>query len=790
MNKLSVFFKSHPLLALFLTSVITISFINMAISLQSKRFKPVTENDSNAWNFSETASTAPEELPSPAGGKDRSSLFRTADLEVSVRNGGPAWPDGGDAPSDGLFFENVSDESTGAELTESAVEPAENTDTAEITETAANETEAFEFPGAEENVGEEISLVSETSAADDAVDFFADVDENTDAAAAADETISDQFAAEEDRVDFFADLPDESVAPVQEETDDFGDAVAENIPEEPESAPQETEEVRTAQDEAKVDPLDEIAVSDSKELSAPELTWISTDLTESGPKTDDVSSGVSGDLGWELVDGSEAVSDEAEVYESQEPDKTKVADNYDSSAKSAEESADAAAPAEPAAETAADAQTEVAAETAAEPEAAVSTEPSESETAEIASDAPAEDNAAETADAEPAPAAARQCPCVRRPACTGTAPAAAAAPSTAAEPLETAAAAAPQPAEIAETAPEPAAAKTPAVRGTEVWAISTENLSGYAVQPSRLLCWRAEAGQFIASSVDEYKEALTADVPTVIMIHGNMTDWNGALRHAQSLKTRIDQMRARQKIETPYRLVIWKWASERQDQRIRSDSQYKAYLADLNGFYLASFLSAINGTGSDITILGFSFGARTIGCAVELMAGGSVYGRTLPEEQRYVAGDRYHAILLAGACNYGDFSTKGQYAHGGDLISSMINVFNPADNALAFYPLLYGPAGPQAIGVAPVDPNTASAAYKDRLWSINSSGYGAQHNFDNLLYSICDPLLGNIIYAGKIWSAADAIPSVSDGVVDPVVKEKSDAEAAQAEEGKIVAENQ
>ncbi|MBO7708718.1 MAG: hypothetical protein J6S42_08580, partial [Thermoguttaceae bacterium] len=375
MNKLSVFFKSHPLLALFLTSVITISFINVAISLQSKRFKPVTENDSNAWNFSETASTAPEELPSPAGGEDRSSLFRTADLEVSVRNEAPVWPDDGDAPSDGLFFENVSDESTGAELTESAVEPAENTDAAEITETAANETEAFEFPGAEENVGEEISLISETSAADDAVDFFADVDENTDAAP----------AAEKDRVDFFADLPDESAAPVQEETDDFGDAVAENIPEEPESAPQETEEVRTAQDEANIDSLDEIAVSDSKELSAPELTWILTDLTESGPKTDDVSSGVSGDLGWELIDSSEAVSDEAEVYESQEPDKTKVADNYDSSAEAAEESADAAAPAEPAA----DAQTEVAAETAADAQtevAAVSTEPSESETAEIASD--------------------------------------------------------------------------------------------------------------------------------------------------------------------------------------------------------------------------------------------------------------------------------------------------------------------------------------------------------------------------------------------------------------------
>lgn len=816
MNKLSMFFKRHPLLALFLTSVVTICLINTAITLQSKRFGARPTDDRDIWNLQESTSTAPDPLPSPATGESGAPEIQTADLEIPARDESYAWTDNETASSDEFFFEvSESDPEPISLTTADSAAPSAETESepaGEISAEAADSgNEEFEFAENEKDSGAETASIAAESEQADSIDFFADVEEAVSPVAESQEEISlGSEIAETEQVDFFAETAvDKDVAPVEETVERVAENTSSNedeyTAESNQSAPRTAESAPVSGEEENVDFFDNIAVADPQGDDAPGLNWIPTDLSAMRSETDSVPASDSDDLGWELVDNAEPAPSETESYKPHEPSKI-VAEKFDSQPEAAAEPA-----AVPAAETVeaapsdSSAETRVVAESAggeAAPTEANVAEPAartaEAETAEVspatesvASAEKADVQATEAESAEPvgsavetevvstdpAPAASRNCPCVRRPACEGTARTAAATPAPAVE-------------TVASAPSDPSAAKTPAARGTEVWAVSTENVSGYTVQPSQLLCWRAEAGQFIASSIDEYKATLAADIPTVILIHGNMTDWSGALRHAQSLKYRIDQMRARQQIETPYRLVIWKWASERQDQRIRSDSQVKAYLADLNGFYLASFLSAINGTGNDVTMLGFSFGVRAIGCALELMAGGSVYGRTLPEEQRYVAGDRYHAILLAGACNYGDFGTQGHYAHGGNLISSMINVFNPIDNALGFYPLLYGPAGPQAIGVAPIDPNTAAPSYKNRLWSINSSGYGAQHNFDNLLYSICDPLLGNMIYAGKIWSAADAIPSVSDGVVDPAVKEKSDAEAARAGEEKIVAGNQ
>ncbi|MBO7725540.1 MAG: hypothetical protein J6S40_03640, partial [Thermoguttaceae bacterium] len=832
MNKLSMFFKKHPLLALFLTSAITICLINLAITLQAKRFGPEVENNPNSWNFTESTTAPPRELPSPVTVKESVSPVQSDAPAIPHPNEVSAWSDNRASSSEEIFFDTTENEtgSIGSELAGSPVLSAETVpaETASV-ENGVNEEEVFRFASSEDATDANTVPSAEISESTDTVEFFADTEEHggpanparTSAEATSDQIADTESPSEEldnlaadtetsethesEHVDFFADeTVDDIVAPVREE-DVAADPSVENLSESPadEPAPQVAEESQASQEEEKVDFFDNIAVSGPDELTTTDLNWIPADPGKQSAKTEEVSADDQSDLGWELVDSDEAASSDAKVYEPHEPNKM-VAENFDSQAE--------AAPEVGTVDSVAENKVDAVGEPAPASEAVVAEPKADALVAENTNAvAPAEAAAAESnvTEVNSAPFPSKRCYCTRtfsertaEPVETASLPAdgetaeiaeiaETAKVSETVEPTETA--------EVIETAepvetepaaaPETAVAAAPAARGTEVWAISTENLSGYSVQPNQLYCWRAEAGQFIGSSVNEYKETLTADVPTVILIHGNMTDWSGALRHAQSLKRRIDQMRTRQQIEVPYRLVIWKWASERQDQRIRSDSQYKAFLADLNGFYLASFLSAINGVGSDVTILGFSFGARTIGCALELMAGGSVYGRVLPEEQRYVAGNRYHAILLAGACNYGDFSVQGQYAHGSNLISSMINVFNPVDNALSFYPLLYGPAGPQAIGVAPIDPKTVASSFKNRLWSINSSGYGAQHNFDNLLYSISDPLLGNMIYAGKIWSAADAIPAVSDGVVDPSVKEKSDAESAQAEEEKIVAEN-
>ena len=802
MDKLSNFFRNHPLLALFLTSVITICCINFAITVQSKRFSdtPDTSNGGEGpWTLGDRSAE-----PSPFRGGEESETAQTAlsDLAEPFEEQNRQFTHTVEKPVTQEDIFTFSDPEEGSDFdfaSDTLPEPASAGET--VLEGAVPE-----------DLSPVQALSAEPSVSEDAADFFAEetvsladtlssgVTESAEEAGG--ETAEPQFAAvpqagnaetaEAEPVDFFDVLLTESAE------ESLTEEAAENLAAEaslPENGP-------VGISVAAADKADEQAGS-GDELTTIDLNWIPADLSEDARETVVSDIEVSDDgLGWDIMantsagEKTEAAAEKEPVsgYEPNEPEQI-VAEKYD--ADSAANAAQTDSAAEAGDDSAADAvqvagssdpvQAEPAA--SAEPAAETSAEPAEVAAAET----PAETVQAGEADAEyvetdPAPAEAVSPEgnrCARQICCAAnrTAPVQA----QAAEPADAAS-------DNAETAAEPAAEvsasdKPAAANGIEIWAVSTEQISGFTVDVNQLLCWRAEQGKFITSSVNEYKSTLTAEIPTVILIHGNMTDWSGALRHAQSLKQRIDQMRTRQGIETPYRLVIWKWPSERQDQRIRSDSQVKAYLADLNGFYLASFLNAISGTGADVTMLGFSFGARTIGSALELMAGGVSLGRTIPEEMRYTEGNRYHAILLAGACNYGDFSTRGQYAHGSALLSSMVNVFNPVDSALRFYPLLYGPAGPQAVGVAPVDPNTAPTSYKDRLWSINSSAYGPQHNFDNLLYSICDPILGNLVYAGKIWTAADAIPTVSNAVVDPVIRQRSEAEQQESETEKTETEN-
>ena len=46
-----------------------------------------------------------------------------------------------------------------------------------------------------------------------------------------------------------------------------------------------------------------------------------------------------------------------------------------------------------------------------------------------------------------------------------------------------------------------------------------------------------------------------------------------------------------------------------------------------------------------------------------------------------------------------------------------------------------------------------------------------------------------MVYAGKIWTAADAIPSVSNAVVDPVIRQRSEAEQQESEAEKTETES-
>lgn len=163
---------------------------------------------------------------------------------------------------------------------------------------------------------------------------------------------------------------------------------------------------------------------------------------------------------------------------------------------------------------------------------------------------------------------------------------------------------------------------------------------------------------------------------------------------------------------------------------IRRDSQYKASLAECDGLCLAGFLNSLN-PESRTTVFAFSFGALSFGNAL------NVIGKT-------PVARNMRGVLILAACDYCDYSNVGRFAPGLASLKMLLNVYNPTDRALRFYPLLYGLHGPEAAGTKPL-PQTVPLA--EGAFSINASCYGPEHKFVKIIYAVPEQTLENLIFS-------------------------------------------
>ncbi|MBQ9127352.1 MAG: hypothetical protein IJY15_06280, partial [Thermoguttaceae bacterium] len=230
--------------------------------------------------------------------------------------------------------------------------------------------------------------------------------------------------------------------------------------------------------------------------------------------------------------------------------------------------------------------------------------------------------------------------------------------------------------------------------------------------------------------------------------------------------------------ERPFRLVVWKWNSERETARIRIDAQEKAFLADYSGKALGRFLGGLDPNG-DLALVGFSFGARVVGSALQTLAtangGNAVVDLTFDENDDFafavsgtfvadpvaaveleaqpvaaaetnalktnVAERKIALILVAAACDLGAFEPRGVYGRGATLPTEVLNVYNPYDFALKYYRHV-SETRSDAQGVAPlrtgVFPNAVG-----KTFNVNSNPtLGKRHNFVDAIWTVPSQTLG------------------------------------------------
>lgn len=233
-----------------------------------------------------------------------------------------------------------------------------------------------------------------------------------------------------------------------------------------------------------------------------------------------------------------------------------------------------------------------------------------------------------------------------------------------------------------------------------VWLISTRRAPrcGRVEQGVQQIDYRRLQADRRWLTLDE--ESFLGDVdralPTTVFVHGNDTGRRAATDDGWRLLQRMKQDAA----GPPFRFVVWSWPSDRLHTRRRPDAQAKASGSDVQSYYLARCLERMGHADpkAEVSLVGYSFGARVIAGALHMLGGGEVAGRKLPGPIDAKSTPIHRAVLVAAAMD-ADWLFEG-HRNGLALaqVRRMLVTQNRCDRALKWYPLLYRRGGPHALG--------------------------------------------------------------------------------------------
>ena len=202
-----------------------------------------------------------------------------------------------------------------------------------------------------------------------------------------------------------------------------------------------------------------------------------------------------------------------------------------------------------------------------------------------------------------------------------------------------------------------------------------------------------DGGQWQRADWEAFVASDDVEVPTAFFIHGNLTGYQEAI-DAGWTAYRLLKCQAAGR---PFRFVVWSWPAERVLRRHRPDFQLKACRSDVQGCYLAQLIDRM-APGGGVTLIGHSYGARTITAAAHVLSGGTAAGWKIPGEYAPDERLRMRAILVAAALD-NDWLLPGR-KHGLALgqLESVLLTQNWSDSGLKWYPLISRRRGPMALG--------------------------------------------------------------------------------------------
>jgi hypothetical protein len=294
--------------------------------------------------------------------------------------------------------------------------------------------------------------------------------------------------------------------------------------------------------------------------------------------------------------------------------------------------------------------------------------------------------------------------------------------------------------------------------GRDVWLINTHGVCGdcsAALESQSVGIWRLAGDcQWVASDLRSLWATDDPAAPTVIFVHGNNSSPDDAIQMAWPVYEQL----CGDPSGHPFRLVIWAWPAERMVRGIRADLQLKACRSDTESVLVGQFVDRVQ-PQVPVTFIGYSFGARIIGGALELLAGGQLNGCCLPHKN--VAPRVPMRAMLVAAAMDADWLLPGH--RDGEALAQVDQLYltvNGSDRVLRWYRLLYGAGGPEALGCAGpaccacLGPEQAKLDMADVTCAV-----GREHDWDH--YLACSGICGKLgwyAFRQQPVGAADAAP--------------------------------
>lgn len=177
-------------------------------------------------------------------------------------------------------------------------------------------------------------------------------------------------------------------------------------------------------------------------------------------------------------------------------------------------------------------------------------------------------------------------------------------------------------------------------------------------------------------------------------------------------------LRAQGQPEVPIRYIIWSWPSSTIPGPVK-DYQVKASRTRPAGWQLAWFLNQLP-KETNVSVIGYSYGARIASGAMHLLAGGQLGNlklNTRPAEQQ----PSFRLALVAAAFD-ADWIQPGHY-HGRAVsqVERLVLVTNHLDPAMRFFHLSNGRGRVDALGKAGMPNPKSLGILTKRIQPINMS---------------------------------------------------------------------